>query len=256
MGRFHMTDERKVCIVTGASGGIGSAVVKKFYGNGYAVEMLDINEDALKTVIEKENLDPARVRCHTLDVSVERQVKDTIEGILDARGRIDALVNTAAIIGKYNPTIDYTFENFKRIYEINVFGTFLMMEHVLPIMKKQGKGSIVNFGSVSGMTGYTYEIGYGSSKWAIIGMTKNVANEYGQFGIRANSVSPGWVNTNMFRKSVEDYKNFSDSQVTLGPLGRPAEPEEIANVVYFLSSDEASYVNGSNVLADGGMMLG
>ena len=256
MGRFHMTDERKVCIVTGASGGIGSAVVKKFYGNGYAVEMLDINEDALKTVIEKENLDPARVRCHTLDVSVEQQVKDTIEGILDARGKIDALVNTAAIIGKYNPTIDYTFENFKRIYEINVFGTFLMMEHVLPIMKKQGKGSIVNFGSVSGMTGYTYEIGYGSSKWAIIGMTKNVANEYGQFGIRANSVSPGWVNTNMFRKSVEDYKNFSDSQVTLGPLGRPAEPEEIANVVYFLSSDEASYVNGSNVLADGGMMLG
>ena len=251
-----MTDERKVCIVTGASGGIGSAVVKKFYGNGYDVEMLDINEDALKTVIEKENLDPARVRCHTLDVSVEQQVKDTIEGILDARGRIDALVNTAAIIGKYNPTIDYTFENFKRIYEINVFGTFLMMEHVLPIMKKQGKGSIVNFGSVSGMTGYTYEIGYGSSKWAIIGMTKNVANEYGQFGIRANSVSPGWVNTNMFRKSVEDYKNFSDSQVTLGPLGRPAEPEEIANVVYFLSSDEASYVNGSNVLADGGMMLG
>ena len=251
-----MTDERKVCIVTGASGGIGSAVVKKFYGNGYAVEMLDINEDALKTVIEKENLDPARVRCHTLDVSVEQQVKDTIEGILDARGKIDALVNTAAIIGKYNPTIDYTFENFKRIYEINVFGTFLMMEHVLPIMKKQGKGSIVNFGSVSGMTGYTYEIGYGSSKWAIIGMTKNVANEYGQFGIRANSVSPGWVNTNMFRKSVEDYKNFSDSQVTLGPLGRPAEPEEIANVVYFLSSDEASYVNGSNVLADGGMMLG
>lgn len=251
-----MTDERKVCIVTGASGGIGSAVVKKFYGNGYAVGMLDINEDALKTVIEKENLDPARVRCHTLDVSVEQQVKDTIEGILDARGRIDALVNTAAIIGKYNPTIDYTFENFKRIYEINVFGTFLMMEHVLPIMKKQGKGSIVNFGSVSGMTGYTYEIGYGSSKWAIIGMTKNVANEYGQFGIRANSVSPGWVNTNMFRKSVEDYKNFSDSQVTLGPLGRPAEPEEIANVVYFLSSDEASYVNGSNVLADGGMMLG
>lgn len=251
-----MTDERKVCIVTGASGGIGSAVVKKFYGNGYAVEMLDINEDALKTVIEKENLDPARVRCHTLDVSVEQQVKDTIEGILDARGRIDALVNTAAIIGKYNPTIDYTFENFKRIYEINVFGTFLMMEHVLPIMKKQGKGSIVNFGSVSGMTGYTYEIGYGSSKWAIIGMTKNVANEYGQFGIRANSVSPGWVNTNMFHKSVEDYKNFSDSQVTLGPLGRPAEPEEIANVVYFLSSDEASYVNGSNVLADGGMMLG
>lgn len=251
-----MTNERKVCVVTGASGGIGSAIVKKFYDSGYDVAMLDINAGALEKVVGREGFDPARVSSHILDVSDEQQVKDTVAEILNARGRIDALVNTAAIIGKYNPTIDYSFENFKRIYEINVFGTFLMMEHILPIMKNQGKGSIVNFGSVSGMTGYTYEIGYGSSKWAIIGMTKNVANEYGQFGIRANSVSPGWVNTDMFRASVEDYKNFSDSQVTLGPLGRPAEPDEIANVVYFLSSDEASYVNGSNVLADGGMMLG
>ncbi|OLR56666.1 SDR family oxidoreductase [Hornefia porci] len=251
-----MTNERKVCVVTGASGGIGSAIVKKFYDSGYDVAMLDINAGALEKVVGREGFDPARVSSHMLDVSDEQQVKDTVAEILNARGRIDALVNTAAIIGKYNPTIDYSFENFKRIYEINVFGTFLMMEHILPIMKNQGKGSIVNFGSVSGMTGYTYEIGYGSSKWAIIGMTKNVANEYGQFGIRANSVSPGWVNTDMFRASVEDYKNFSDSQVTLGPLGRPAEPDEIANVVYFLSSDEASYVNGSNVLADGGMMLG
>lgn len=251
-----MTNERKVCVVTGASGGIGSAIVKKFYDSGYDVAMLDINAGALEKVVGREGFDQARVSSHILDVSDEQQVKDTVAEILNARGRIDALVNTAAIIGKYNPTIDYSFENFKRIYEINVFGTFLMMEHILPIMKNQGKGSIVNFGSVSGMTGYTYEIGYGSSKWAIIGMTKNVANEYGQFGIRANSVSPGWVNTDMFRASVEDYKNFSDSQVTLGPLGRPAEPDEIANVVYFLSSDEASYVNGSNVLADGGMMLG
>ena len=251
-----MTNERKVCVVTGASGGIGSAIVRKFYDSGYDVAMLDINACALEKVVGREGFDPARVSSHILDVSDEQQVKDTVAEILNARGRIDALVNTAAIIGKYNPTIDYSFENFKRIYEINVFGTFLMMEHILPIMKNQGKGSIVNFGSVSGMTGYTYEIGYGSSKWAIIGMTKNVANEYGQFGIRANSVSPGWVNTDMFRASVEDYKNFSDSQVTLGPLGRPAEPDEIANVVYFLSSDEASYLNGSNVLADGGMMLG
>lgn len=248
--------DRKVCVVTGASGGIGSRVVRKFYDNGYDVVMLDVNEEALKQVAEKEGYDSKRVSRYTLDVSSEEQVKATIAKIQSEKGTIDALVNTAAIIGKYNTTIDYTFENFKRIYEINVFGTFLMMENVLPIMKAQGKGSIVNFGSVSGMTGYTYEIGYGSSKWAIIGMTKNVANEYGQYGIRANSVSPGWVNTNMFKTSVEDYKQFSDSQVTLGPLGRPAEPEEIANVVYFLSSDEASYVNGSNVLADGGMMLG
>ncbi len=248
--------ERKVAVVTGASGGIGSQVVKKFYENDYDVVMLDIKKEALEAAIEAEGYDPERVCYYILDVSSEEQVKDVVDSIKEKKGRIDALVSTAAIIGKYNPTIDYTFANFKRIYEINVFGPFLMMMNVLPIMKAQGKGAIVNFGSVSGMTGYTYEIGYGSSKWAVIGMTKNVANEYGQFGIRANSVSPGWVNTQMFRDSVEDYKNFGDSQVTLGPLGRPAEPEEIANVVYFLASDEASYINGSNVLVDGGMMLG
>ena len=248
--------ERKVAVVTGASGGIGSQVVKKFYENDYDVVMLDIKKEALEAAIEAEGYDPERVCYYILDVSSEEQVKDVVDSIKEKKGRIDALVSTAAIIGKYNPTIDYSFANFKRIYEINVFGPFLMMMNVLPIMKAQGKGAIVNFGSVSGMTGYTYEIGYGSSKWAVIGMTKNVANEYGQFGIRANSVSPGWVNTQMFRDSVEDYKNFGDSQVTLGPLGRPAEPEEIANVVYFLASDEASYINGSNVLVDGGMMLG
>ena len=251
-----MKRDNKVCVVTGASGGIGAKTVKKFYDNGYDVVMLDINEAALESVFKENGFEEGRVMWFRLDISSEEDVKNTIAAIMEKTGRIDALVNAAGIIGKYNPTAEYTFENFKRIYSINVFGTFLMIENILPIMVEQGKGAIVNFGSVSGMTGYTYEIGYGSSKWAVIGMTKNVANEYGQFGVRANSVSPGWVNTNMFKVSVEDYKNFSDSQVTLGPLGRPAEPQEIANVVYFLCTDEASYINGSNILVDGGMMLG
>ena len=153
-------------------------------------------------------------------------------------------------------TADYTFENFKKIYSVNVFGTFLMMHYTLPIMVEQNYGRIVNFGSVSGMTGYTFEIGYGSSKWAVIGMTKNVANEYGQYNIHANSVSPGWVDTPMFWNTLEDYKNFDDSEVNLGPLGRPSRPDEIADVVYYLCTDEAFIINGSNVLADGGKMLG
>ena len=174
--------DKKVCVITGASGGIGKEVVKKYYKNGYSVVMLDIKEEALKKVIESENLSEDRVSCLTLDVSSEQQVIDTIAKIKETQGRIDVLVNTAGIIGKYDETIDYTFENFKRIYEINVFGTFLMMKYTLPVMLEQGKGAIVNFGSCSGMTGYTSEIGYGSSKWAVIGMTKNVANEYARKG--------------------------------------------------------------------------
>ena len=249
--------ERKVCVITGATGGIGACMVKKFYENDYDVVMLDIKEEVLASLAEREGYEKERVSWYELDVSSEDSVKDTIAAIKKDKGRIDALVNAAGILGKYDMTENYGFENFKRIYSINVFGPFLTMMYTLPIMKEQGKGAIVNFASVSGMTGYTYEIGYGSSKWAVIGMTKNVANEYGEFGIRANTVAPGWVNTGMFKKSIEDYAaQFGKGEVTLGPMGRPAEPQEIANVVYFLCTDEASYINGSNLLVDGGMMLG
>ena len=249
--------ERKVCVITGATGGIGACMVKKFYENDYDVVMLDIKEDVLSALAEREGYEKERVSWYELDVSSEESVKSTIEKIVSSKGRIDALVNAAGILGKYDMTQDYGFENFKRIYSINVFGPFLTMMYTLPVMREQGRGAIVNFASVSGMTGYTYEIGYGSSKWAVIGMTKNVANEYGEFGIRANTIAPGWVNTGMFKKSLEDYAaQFGKGEVTLGPMGRPAEPQEIANVVYFLCTDEASYINGSNILVDGGMMLG
>lgn len=249
--------ERKVCVITGATGGIGACMVKKFYENGYDVVMLDIQEEVLANLAEREGYEKDRVSWYEIDVSSEESVKTTIESIKADKGRIDALVNAAGILGSYNMTADYGFDNFKKIYSINVFGPFLTMMYTLPIMMEQKSGAIVNFASVSGMTGYTYEIGYGSSKWAVIGMTKNVANEYGEYGIRANSIAPGWVNTGMFKKSLEDYAaQFGKSEVTLGPMGRPAEPQEIANVVYFLCTEEASYINGSNILVDGGMMLG
>ena len=170
-----MSNEGKVCVVSGAAGGIGAAVVKKFYDNGYKVIMLDINEEALQKSIEEEKYEAGRIDYFVLDISSEDQVKAVAAKIREKHGRVDALVNTAAIVGKYNKTIDYGFDNFKKIYSINVFGTFLLMSNILPIMVEQKSGSIVNFGSVSGMTGYTFEIGYGSSKWAVIGMTKNVA---------------------------------------------------------------------------------
>ena len=255
-GVTKMSNEARVAVVTGASGGIGSAIVKKFYENGYSVAMCDINEEALKAVAADLKLDEARVAICPVNITEEEQVIATIAAVKERFGRIDALVNVAAIIGEYGLTVDCTLDNFKNIYNVNVFGTFAMMKHTLPIMLEQKHGNIVNFGSVSGMSGYTCEIGYGSSKWAVIGMTKNVANEYGQYGIRSNSISPGWVNTAMFQKSVADFADMEDASITLGPLGRPAEPYEMADIVYFMCQPEANFLNGSNVLADGGMMLG
>ena len=250
--------KEKVAVVTGASGGIGCEIVKKFVKNDYFVCMLDINEEVIKNAIKRAELPEDMVAAVAIDVSSEEKVKATIDKIVADYGRIDALVNAAGICGDYAPTIEYTFENFKRIYEINVFGTFLMMKYALPTMVEQKKGAIVNFGSVSGMTGYTWEIGYGSSKWAVIGMTKNVANEYASVGVRANSISPGWVNTNMFKQSLDSYADITGEEptFTMAPIGRVADPSEMANVVYWLCTDEASYVTSANVLVDGGMMLG
>ena len=249
--------EERVLVVTGAAGGMGRQIVKKFLDNGYFACMLDIAVEPIEKAIEEMGYDKSKVKAYAADVSSEEKVKEVIAQIIEDCGRIDALVNAAGICGKYAPTIDYTFENFKRIYEINAFGTFLMMKYTLPHMVEQKKGAIVNFGSVSGMTGYTREIGYGSSKWAVIGMTKNVANEYGGMGIRANSVSPGWVDTNMLKVSLEDFEAITGAaDITLGPMGRVATPTEIANGVYWLCTDDASYVNSTNLLIDGGMMLG
>ena len=249
-------NNEKIAVITGSGGGIGREVVKKFLDNGYFVCMLDIAEEPMKKAVDEMGLDEDKLAFYPLDISSEEQVKTTIDRIVSEMGRIDALINTAGICGRYDETINYTFENFKRIYEINVFGTFLTMKYTLPTMVKQEKGAIVNFGSVSGMTGYEFEIGYGSSKWAVIGMTKNVANEYGKYGIRSNSVSPGWVDTNMLKQSLDNYAEFGDSDITLGPMGRTAQPSEIASAVYFLCTDEASYINSTNLLVDGGMMLG
>ena len=150
-----MKQETKVVIVTGASGGIGAAIVKKFYDNGYSVAMFDINEAALKAVAADLGLDEARAAIQPVDITAEEQVIAAIAAVKERFGKIDALINVAAIIGEYGLTCDCTLENFKNIYNVNVFGTFAMMKHTLPIMLEQKHGNIVNFGSVSGMSGYT-----------------------------------------------------------------------------------------------------
>ena len=250
----------KVVIVTGAGGDMGTAIVKKFTDLGAKAVILDIREDLAQKTAEKLQLDAEHGYCLAADVSDENSVKETVKKIMDRYGRIDVLVNLAGISGPSARTEDYSFEATKKVFSVNVFGTFLMMQNVLPVMQAQKSGAIVNFGSVSGMFGYPYEISYGASKAAVIFMTKNAANENGGNGVRVNSISPGWVDTGMMKSILASYKDVgienSSDNVTLGPMNRPGKPEEMANVVAFLASDEASYVKGSNWLVDGGMTLG
>ena len=249
--------DKKVCIVTGASGGIGIKIVRKFLEEGCFVVMTDLDAERLSSKAEENGLNSDSYRICTLDITKEENVRETLSELYREYGHFDVLVNAAGICGEYCRTVDCSFDNFKRIYEVNVFGTFLMMKYTLPYMVKQKCGAIVNFGSVSGMRGYPYEVAYGSSKWAVIGMTENVASEYGGEGIRCNSVSPGWVDTPMMKKTVENYSKIDDPKkcVSYGSISRAARPEEIADAVYYLCSQQASFINGTNLTVDGGMII-
>lgn len=250
----------KVAVITGAGGRMGTAIAAKFLQEGALLVLVDLTSEIAQHTADSIGIPSGNCICLGADVADEESVKSIVNTILNRFGHIDALVNLAGISGPSARTEDYTFEDAKKVFSVNVFGTFLMMKNVLPVMQDQHSGAIINFGSVSGMFGYPYEIAYGASKAAVIFMTKNAANENGGNGVRINSISPGWVNTAMMKSILESYKDVgikdSYDNVTLGPMNRPAEPEEIANVVFFMCSSEASYVNGSNWLVDGGMTLG
>lgn len=250
----------KIVVVTGAGGGIGTAIVRKFTGLGAKAALIDVKVEFCQRTVEKLGLDADHALCLAADISDEDSVKAVVARIVAHYGRIDVLINTAGISGPSARVEDYSFKDVKKVFEVNVFGTFLMMQNVLPVMQAQKSGSIVNFGSVSGLFGYPYEIAYGATKAAVIHMAKSAANENGGNGVRVNAISPGWVNTGMMKSILASYKDVgienSSDNVTLGPMNRPGEPEEMANAVAFLCSDEASYINGTNFLVDGGMTLG
>ena len=253
-----MDFSNRTAIVTGAGGGIGKAIVKEFYDNGANVALVDIK--GLDETVQSLGLDPDRILCLNDSITEEENAKKIVAAVKEKFGRIDILVNTAGICGRYQMTADMDFDNFKKIYAVNVDGTFLMMKHVIPVMQAQGKGAIVNFASISGMTGYKYEIAYGSSKWAIIGMTKVAAKEYGRDGIRVNAVSPGIAETPMLDYTLESYrKDFGavnpEATKTAGPIAHAAAPWEVAKVVAFAASDDACYVTGANLVVDGGKLM-
>lgn len=247
----------QIAIVTGGGTGIGKAVAKQLAWEG-AEKVIIVGRRVEKLQAVVDEIGP---QCEAMaaDVSCEEDVKNLVAEVEKKYGKIDVLANIAGISGPSAWAEDYTFEDFKKVYEINVFGTFLMMKYCLPIMKRQHKGAIVNTCSCSGMRGYDLEVGYGSSKFAVLGMTMNVAGENGRTGVRVNCYSPGWVDTDMLDGILAQYDEAGEPQdknsLNNGTMDRPSTPEEMSEVVCFLLSDEARYVNGANFVCDGGKTL-
>jgi meso-butanediol dehydrogenase / (S,S)-butanediol dehydrogenase / diacetyl reductase len=242
-----MDSNQKVAVITGAARGIGLAIAQRFHQEGYHVAIIDYNKDTLEAC--KAGLKNEKGYMFFLcDVSNPNQVRATFEKILAEFPAINALVNNAGI-ALFKPAEEVSYEDFTAVMATNLNGTFLCSQACLPALVK-AKGSIVNIASISGLRASTLRIAYGTSKAAIIHLTKQQAVEYGNMGVRANAVAPGPVETEMAKlvHSADIRTSYADAI----PLARYGSTDEIANTVYFLCSTEASYINGQVIAADGG----
>jgi NAD(P)-dependent dehydrogenase (short-subunit alcohol dehydrogenase family) len=258
-----MNFEGKVVVITGASGGIGRATARLFAKYQANLTLVDYNKEALAILPDELSLREGKYLAIHADVSKEHQVQDFVRQTIETFGRIDVLFNNAGIAPPDAPIEEILEEDFNRVMEVNIKGVYLGMKHVVPMMKKQKSGSIINTSSVAGLKVHPNMSSYAASKHAVIGMTKTVALECAHYGVRVNAICPGPINTSMiqaFETTMKithlnpvEKKRFLETHL---PMGRYGEPEEIAEVVTFLASDKASYMTGGIYTICGGVSLG
>jgi meso-butanediol dehydrogenase / (S,S)-butanediol dehydrogenase / diacetyl reductase len=243
-----MSSPQRVALVTGAARGIGLAAAQWFLANGYAVAVLDIDGAALVEAAAALAR-PDEVLVLHADVSNPGQAAAAFASVAQRFGRLDALVNNAGI-AVFKPLLDTSFDEWSDVLATNLNGPFLCTQAAAPLMLKNSGGSVVNVASISGLRASTLRVAYGTSKAALIHLTKQQAAELGDVGIRVNCIAPGPVDTAM-AKLVHSPAIRADYHDAI-PLGRYGTPEEIAAAIGFLCSDAASYINGQTLAVDGG----
>ena len=245
-------EERKVVLVTGGSRGIGKEVAKVYAENGYDVA---INYVSDKTDVEgiKKEFQDLGVKCLMVkaDVSNREEVEKMVEEVISEFEKIDVLVNNAGIT-KDTLLMRMSEEDFDKVIEINLKGTYLVTKAVTKYMMKKRQGSIINLASVVGVVGNSGQCNYSASKAGIIGFTKSVAKELASRNIRANAVAPGFIETDMTNVLKDEVKENINAQI---PLKRMGTAREVAEVIYFLGSEKSSYITGQVINIDGGMVM-
>jgi NAD(P)-dependent dehydrogenase (short-subunit alcohol dehydrogenase family) len=246
----------KVAVVTGAAGVIGSATIRLLAERGARIVAVDRRQDDLKTAI-KDLPAAAQALAVEADVTREDEVAEYVRAAVDKFGTIDVFYNNAGIEGDIKPITEYSLESFRRVLDVNVVGVFLGMKHVLPVMLKANKGSIINTASIAGLLGSPQIAVYSASKHAVIGLTKTASWECTGTGVRVNCVCPGLIDSRMLSTIIQGRSPGNapppqDKLVERIPARRLGQASEVASIVAFLASDEASYVSGSHYTVDGG----
>ncbi|HKL79126.1 MAG TPA: 3-oxoacyl-[acyl-carrier-protein] reductase [Mobilitalea sp.] len=242
----------KIAVVTGASKGIGRAIALQFAEHGakvvvnYRSSIAQVEE--LLLAIRNIGSEAIAVQA---DVSQEEEAKSLIEAAVNEYGRIDIFVNNAGITSD-NLLMRMSEEEFDKVININLKGTFFCLKHVAKVMLKQKSGKIINISSVVGITGNVGQTNYAASKAGVIGMTKTVARELGSRGITVNAIAPGFIETDMTDSLPDKVRELSLSNI---PLRRYGTVDEVAGVVSFLASDAANYITGQVIQIDGGMVM-
>ncbi|SPL71825.1 SDR family NAD(P)-dependent oxidoreductase [Acinetobacter stercoris] len=243
----------KVVLVTGASSGIGKAAALEYARRGaIVVGAARGAAEELEALAKKEGLNISYLQA---DVSVEADVDHLVSTIVEKHGRLDIAFNNAGISGVHAPIVNAELKDWDRIIAVNLTSNFLLMRAETRQMLKQGSGAIVNTSSIGGLTGASNLAAYAASKSGLIGLSKVVAMEYARFGIRVNVVVPGYTITPMTDKTSTIISNFKEHSEEATPMHRGADPLEVAHLALWLSSDEASFVTGQVVAADGGYLL-
>ncbi len=246
----------RVAVVTGAAGVIGSATIRLLAERGARIIAVDRRQADLEAAI-KELPASAQALAVAADVTEEDGVKEYVRTAVDKFGTIDVFYNNAGVEGEVRAIQDYPLEAFRKVLDVNVVGVFLGMKHVLPVMLKQNRGSIINTASIAGLVGSPHIAVYSASKHAVIGLTKSVAWECTGTGVRINCVCPGLIDSRMLSaifvgRSGGNAPPPVEKMVERIPARRLGQASEVASIVAFLASDEASYVSGSAYTVDGG----
>lgn len=249
----------KVIIITGAAMGLGLAVAEELAEKGAKLVLVDYNQQVLDNAVAgiAKAYPSVSLISVVADVSNEADVKSYVEAALDTFGRIDGLYNNAGIEGRQASLVDYDLDMFKKVIDINLMGVYYGMRYVIPVMKVQGYGRIVNAASVGGIRGVVNQTAYVATKHAVSGMTKNAAIEYGQFGVLTNAIAPGAILTPMVAEAFKqinpaDPKAAETEYAQHNPIRKLGLPKDVATVVTYLIGEENGYVNGQTLAIDGG----